>query len=343
MPNVAAAYEDLDALVRDGDVLVSHPLTYAAPVLAERRGLLWASSVLAPLGFFSRKDPPLMAVLPVFEVVQRKLPGFYRRLVPLSKLATRNWTPQVAALRKRLGLPPGADPVLAGQFSPFLNLAMFSPMLAASQDDWPPHTVVTGALTYDAVHGGISTPLEEFLDAGPAPVVFTLGSAAVASKHAPRFYQASVDAASDVGARAVLLIGQHDGHVPDTRGRSDVFIAEWAPHSLLFQRGSVTVHQGGAGTLHTALASGKPMLIVPFAHDQGDNAVRAARLGVARLLFPGQYRRKLVARHIADLMSADVRTRAAAVGNTITREQGSVRACEALEALAERRGTSNAA
>src|SRR5687768_7914544 len=213
MPNVEASYEDLDALVRDGDVLVSHPLTYAAPVLAERRSLLWASSVLAPLGFFSRADPPLMMVHPLVAALQRNLLAVYRQLIPLSRVVTRTWSPQVAALRKRLGLPPGADPVHGGQFSPYLNLAMFSPMLAALQDDWPPHTVVTGAVTYDAVHGGMPRLLEEFLDARPAPIVFTLGSTAVASGHAPRFYQASVDAASDVGARAVLLVGQHDSHV----------------------------------------------------------------------------------------------------------------------------------
>jgi rhamnosyltransferase subunit B len=343
MPNVDSSYEDLDGLVRDGDVLISHPLTYAAPVLAERRGLLWAASVLAPLGFFSRTDPPLMAVHPLVAALQRKLPGFYRQLIPMSRIATRNSSPQVAALRKRLGLPPGRDPVHTGQFSPFLNLAMFSPMLATPQDDWPPHTVVTGAVTYDAVHGGMSRLLEEFLDAGPPPVVFTLGSSAVASEHAPRFYQASVDAAADVGARAVLLVGQHDGHVPDTRGRADVFVAEWAPHTALFERAAVIVHQGGAGTLHTALASGKPMLIVPFAHDQGDNAVRTERLGVARVLFPSHYRREAVAKQLRHLLSAEARSQGAAVGEAIRTENGAMRACEALEALAGRRGTSNAA
>ena len=43
MPNVADAFEDLDRILDDDDVLVSHPLTYAAPVLAEHRGLRWAS------------------------------------------------------------------------------------------------------------------------------------------------------------------------------------------------------------------------------------------------------------------------------------------------------------
>jgi UDP:flavonoid glycosyltransferase YjiC (YdhE family) len=312
-------------------------------VLAERRGLRWASTVLAPLGFFSQQDAPLMAVHPVVESVQRNLPGVYRRLIPLARVATRNWSPQLAALRKKLGLPRGVDPVHGGQFSPYLNLAMFSPMLATPQDDWPPNTVVTGAISYDAVHGGMPRHLEEFLDAGPPPIVFTLGSSAVASHHAPRFYQASIDAAADAGARAVLLVGQYDQHQPDTRGRSDVFIADWAPHSELFDRASVIVHQAGAGTLHTALASGKPMLIVPFAHDQGDNAVRTRRLGVARVLFPSHYNRKTVGRQLGDLLSPEFRARAEAVGESIRTENGAARASEALEALASRRGTSNAA
>lgn len=343
MPNVEAAYEDLDALVRDEDVLVSHPLTYAAPVLAERRGLRWASTVLAPLGFFSRTDAPLMAVHPVVEAVQRKLPGFYRQLVPLARVATRRWSPQVAALRAKLGLPRGKDPVHGGQFSPYLNLALFSPLLAPPQDDWPPNTVATGAVSYDAVHGAMPRYLEEFLDAGPPPIVFTLGSSAVASHHAPRFYQASIDAARDVGARAVLLVGKYDGHQPDTGGRADIYVADWAPHSELFARASAIVHQAGAGTLHTALASGRPMLIVPFAHDQGDNAVRTRRLGVARVLFPAHYNRKAVAKHLAVLLEPGSQTRAAAVGEIIRRENGAARASEALETLIRRRDTSSAA
>jgi rhamnosyltransferase subunit B len=343
MPNVESAYQDLDTLVRDDDVLVSHPLTYAAPVLAERRGLRWASTILAPLGFFSRKDAPLMAVHPVMETLQRHLPGFYNQLVPLARLATKRWSPQVAALRQKLGLPRGEDPVHGGQFSPYLNLAMFSPLLAQPQDDWPPKTVATGAVSYDAVHGGMPRHLEEFLDAGTPPIVFTLGSSAVASVHSPRFYQASIDAARDVGARAVLLVGKYDGHRPETGGRGDVFVAEWAPHSELFARASVIVHQAGAGTLHTALASGRPMLIVPFAHDQGDNAVRSRRLGVARVLFPDHYRRKAVAKHLADLLSAEFRNRAEEVGESMRAEHGALRASEALEALAGLRGTSTAA
>ena len=334
MPNVDAAWADLDALVRDGDILVSHPLTYAAPVVAEHRRLRWASTVLAPLGFFSMIDPPLMAVHPVVASLQRNFPRLYHRLIPLARVATRNWGIPVRKLRQRLGLPVGDDPVHGGQFSPWLNLAMFSPLLAEPQADWPPHTMVTGAVSFDAVHGGLPAALAAFLDAGPPPVVFTLGSAAVAAASAPAFYQASLEAAADVGVRSVLLVGQHDGHRPDAANRGDVCVADWAPHSALFARASVIVHQGGAGTLHTALASGRPMLVVPHAHDQGDNAIRAARLGVARVLFPTQYDRRTVRDHLRALLTGTAyRRQATEVAAAVRAEHGAGRAAAALEGL----------
>jgi len=339
MPLVEESYADLEAIVQDDDVLISHPLTFAAPVLAERRGLRWASSVLAPLGFFSQDDPPLMAVHPAADALQRNFPGLYRRLVPTARFITRAWGARVQALRKRLGLAPGANPLHDGQFSPYLNLAMFSRVLAEPQPDWPPHTMVTGAVSYDAVHGALPDELKAFLDSGTPPIVFTLGTAAVAAASAARFYQTSLEAATDAGARSVLLVGRDDGHRPDVRGRSDVFVAEWAPHSELFPRAAAIVHQGGAGTLHTAFASGRPMLIVPHAHDQGDNAVRAARLGVARVVFPSQYKRNVVREHLRALLTeSSFQENAKAVSARVCAENGADRACEALEALGTPKG-----
>lgn len=335
MPLVEQSYEDLNEIVDDDDVLLSHPLTYAAPVLAEHRSLRWAASVLAPLGFFSRADPPLMAVHPLVEAMQRRLPGLYQRTIPLARVATRSWGKPVHALRAKLGLPPGPDPVHAGQFSPYLVLAMFSRVLGQLQPDWPPNTLITGAVSWDKVLGGLPPALSDFLDRGPAPVVFTLGSAAVAAATAARFYRTSLEAARDAGARSVLLIGKDDGNRPDGGTGDDVFVADWAPHSELFARAAVIVHQGGAGTLHTALASGRPMIVVPHAHDQGDNAVRAARTGAATIVFPTQYRRGIVRDRIRALMTEPRWARAAGdVAATVRAEQGAARACDALEALA---------
>ena len=79
------------------------------------------------------------------------------------------------------------------------------------------------------------------------------------------------------------------------------------------------------------------MLVVPFAHDQGDNAVRAARLGVARVIFSSQYRRAAVTAHLRALLTEPSwLERSTAVASQVSAEHGAECACEALENLVVR-------
>jgi UDP:flavonoid glycosyltransferase YjiC (YdhE family) len=276
MPRLDEAYEDLLDAAADADAIVSHPLTFTAPLVGEVLKRPWAGAVLAPLSFFSRMDPPQVVAHPAVAALHRVWPNESRWTIPLGKLITRSWGNPLQDLRRRLGLPRGGHPLYEGQFSPFLNLAMFSKVLAAPQPDWPPKTVVTGAVSYDAVHGGMPADLDRFLDSGPPPVVFTLGSSAVSVANAPAFYETSAAAARSLGVRAVLLVGKSGNNAPRVTSEG-TFVAEWAPHSELFRRAAAVVHQGGAGTLHSGLAAGHPTIIVPFAHDQPDYASRLER------------------------------------------------------------------
>jgi hypothetical protein len=64
MPTLREAYEDTRAAAADVDLLVSHPLGYVTRLVAETTGIAWASTMLAPVGFFSVYDQPLMPPLP---------------------------------------------------------------------------------------------------------------------------------------------------------------------------------------------------------------------------------------------------------------------------------------
>lgn len=335
VPHVRDSLADLEAACEGADLVVSHPLTFAAPLAAEKRGIPWVSSVLAPIGFFSRLDPPLVAVHPLVSSLKRRWPGVYRTLLSLAKKSTGSWARPVRELRRELGLPDRGDPIQEGQFSDHGTLALFSRVLGTPQRDWPVNTVVTGALSFDASHGGLPEELQRFLDAGEAPLVFTLGSAAVAAQGARGFYEASLAAVRELGARAVFLVGHYDRHELAPRPGDRVLACDWAPHSELFPRSSVVVHQGGAGTLHTALASGRPMLVVPFAHDQGDNAERAAAHGCARVLFPQRLDARRLAEHL-DTLRSDLgyRNSAARVAEVVRAENGGKAACELLERVA---------
>jgi len=332
LPALGQTYEELAHVAVGADVLVSHPLTFATQILAEERGVPWVATILAPLSLFSDGDFPALPVLPGLVRVVRAWPWFRHALMGLIRRGIDQWMEPVQTLRAAHGLPRGRTPLLDGQFSPYLNLGLFSRALAAPQPDWPPRMQTTGFVFYNG-RGTLGSELEAFLDAGPPPVVFTLGSSAVAA--AGRFYQESAEAAASLGVRAVLLTGGFKENLP-LRVPSGVLLVDNAPHQLLFPRASAVVHQAGAGTMGQALRSGHPMLVVPHGHDQPDNAYRLTTLGVARTLYPKRYRAARVAAEVGRLLSeASYQERAEATARVVRQEGGADAAADAiLQAIA---------
>lgn len=331
MSALRRSYDELRRAVNGADLLVSHPITFAAPVVAEAVGLPWVSTILSPISFFSANDLPVFPPAPRLVHLRRLGPWVGRALTGLARRVTRGWMEPVHRLRLELGLPRGLHPLFEGQFSPAMTLALFSRVLTKPQPDWPPNVQVTGFVFYNGPDA-LDPALESFLAAGPPPVVFTLGSSAVGA--AGRFYHESVDAVARLGVRAVLLTGGFAENQPVGSLPPGVLLVDRAPHQLLFPRARAVVHQGGIGTTAQALRAGQPMLIVPHAHDQPDNAFRVTNLGVARTVFPRQYKAPRVVRELDRLLRVEqYRERAAAIAAQVKAEGGGNAAAEAIDRL----------
>ena len=334
LPATAAMYPALAAAAADADLLVASELVYAAPILAGKTGLPWAAYALAPISIFSVHDPSLLPGPRGTHWLQSLGPAANRLLLAAARLYTRGWWQPVRTLRRAQGLPPGDNPLFAGKWSPHLNLALFSPVLQAPQPDWPAHTRQTGFAFYDETPPGAGDPalppaVADFLAAGDPPVVFTLGSAAV--HLAGDFYAQSARAAQQLGRRALLLLGKN----PPPPGLPPTILPwDYLPFAPIFPRAAAIVHQGGVGTTAQALRAGRPMLVVPFAHDQPDNAARVTRLGVARTLPRFRYTAPRVARELAALLDDPApAARAALLGQRLRAETGTASASDALEEL----------
>jgi UDP:flavonoid glycosyltransferase YjiC (YdhE family) len=336
-PALRETYADLlDAATKPerADLLLLGELNYAGPLVAEVTGIPWASYVLAPLSFFSAFDPPVLPMYPRLARADKAVPGLGRVIRRLARFVSRKWPEPIYELRRELGLPRGANPLFDAKHSPWLVLALFSKLLGVEQKDWPEHTRITGFCFYDADAGNQRLPanLEAFLAAGKPPVVFTLGSAAVLA--AGKFYEFSARAAIKLGIRAVLLIGADPRNRPRQKLPETICVAEYAPYSALFSRSQLVVHQGGVGTTAQCLRAGKPMLIMPYSHDQPDNARRMRRLKVARTIQRGNYTPMRVARRLkAMLAQPRLARRAESVALQLSHEDGVGAACDALEEL----------
>jgi rhamnosyltransferase subunit B len=338
MPSVRDSYADLREACRDADLLLSHPITFAAPLVAQQTGLPWASSVLAPVSLWSHHDPPLLPGVPGADLARRH-PVLSRAFQCLARAGTRPWFRPVDELRRELGLGRGGHPLFEGQHSPQLLLALFSSHLAVPQGDWPRQAHACGFCFYDRLAGsasgegdGLEPGLERFLRAGEAPVVWTLGSTAVYT--ARDFFARAQEASRALGLRAVYLIGsgQRWEHHPPVEGREAV--AAYAPYSALFPRAGAVVHQGGVGTTGQALRAGAPQLVVPFSHDQPDNADRLRRLGVARALPRALFSSEEASTALRALLAnSNYAQRAQKVAQAMRQENGPATACDHLETL----------
>ena len=329
LPVLRESYDDLLIASQGADLLVGHTLTFAVPLVAGVLGIPWASAVLAPLGFFSAYDPPVLTPYPWLARLRVLGPRVNGWIMDFGRRSVLPWTEPVRRLREELGLPPGENPIFEGQHSPSLVLALFSSLLGARQPDWPPQTVVAGHIFYDRHDGQAVLPaeVEDFLAAGEAPLVFTLGSAAVLNPGS--FFTESAAAALKMGRRAVLVGEESQEGLPRS-----ILAVKYVAYSRLFPRAAAIVHQGGIGTVGQALAASRPMLVVPFSHDQPDNAARLVRLGVARTLGRNRYRASPAAAELQQLLAdPGYAERAAQAGKHVRRETGIETACTAIERL----------
>jgi rhamnosyltransferase subunit B len=333
LPHLKDSYEDLLPLAREADLLVSHPIAFATPIAAEKLGKPWISVILQPSLLLSAFDPPAVSGLPVLDRFRRFGPSFWGRIFRLAKFIAKSWGAPINALRRELGLRQVRNPVLDDMFSPWGNQGWFSALMASPQPDWPANMRITGYPFYDKLEPGLglSPELRRFLAAGAAPVVFTLGSSAVFN--AGGFYRESAQAAIGAGCRAVLLVGRDARNLPTVPLPDSIITAEYAPYSELFSKSAATVHQGGSGTSAQALASGKPMIVVPWSHDQPDNARRIVRLGVGRTIPRHEYRAGRVQAEL-EMLLRDPRYAAVAAetARELAKEDGVRAACDGLEA-----------
>jgi UDP:flavonoid glycosyltransferase YjiC (YdhE family) len=237
----------------------------------------------------------------------------------------------VQALRRELNLAPAKYPVFDGQTSPYLTLATFSKALAQPQPDWPNNTVQTGYCFYEGTGKTLSPEVEEFLQPHfPPPIVFTLGSSCVWA--AKDFFQIAARTALSVNRRALLLVGNDARNRANLPTHPDILTCAYAPHSLVFPRSSAIVHQGGVGTTGQALRSGRPSVIMPYAFDQLDNAMRCVERHCAVTLDKSKLADAPLAGALSKVLTnPDLIEGAKRAATVLATENGVATACDAIE------------
>jgi UDP:flavonoid glycosyltransferase YjiC (YdhE family) len=322
MAGFAQTYDDTREAVAGCDLVISHPLTYATPIVCTELDKRWLSTALAPMSFLSAFDPPFLAAAPWLRPLRAVSPALFRAVLRLAKRWSRSLVRPVYAQCRARGLPPPrGNPLFEGQFSP------------DPQPDWPARTTLVGFPFHaqDATPEPTGARLRQFLSAGEPPLVFALGSSAV--EIAGDFFAVAARIAQVLDRRAVLVAGSQAERYRALEAHGAVIALDYVAYDDLFAHASLVVHQGGIGTLARAARAGKPTLVVPFGFDQFDNAERIVRRGGARMVRREQFTVGRAAPLLAQLLAdATLARAAAATAERLAGETGVANACDIVEA-----------
>jgi rhamnosyltransferase subunit B len=310
LPAMRPVHEFVAGLDPTRTVVAASVLTLGARTAHDRHGHPLVGVHLQPSAFLSAYDNA--------ELGPVRAPSWLPRQVQAARLAAvdrwasdRLLAPPVNAFRAGLGLPPVTRVLGRWAPSPQSNLGLFPDWFAPVRPDWPVNMRLAGFVPAGdegsgAPGGGLPTALEAFLDAGAPPVVVTFGSS---MRHARRLFAAAVAANRRRGRRTVVLTRFRD-QVPDPLPAGAIHV-EWVTMPRLLPRVAAVVHHGGIGTVAQVLRAGAPHLVVPFTHDQPDNANRLVRLGVAERLGPRRFTPEAAGAALDRLLRPDLRRRCA--------------------------------
>jgi len=356
---VRDTYEDLAAAARHADLLVTHVLVLPAPLLARKTGIPWVSSALTPAYFLpvagAENQQDWLTPYRSLESDLGLPPGgnplfreqYSSRLVLVLASELLAQSQPYAAERTWMMKPRFLIPKLFGKqrvrwpLRQWIAAApkILSRLLAKHPNpQLPSHVQFTGFPFFDTeeIPTETSQRLDDFLSAGPAPIVFTLGS--TGGHVGAQFFKESVRAAKLLGRRALVITGGTSEPTQEEGAQDrDVAVFRYVPYNRVFRQSAAVVHSGGIGTTALALRAGRPMLVVPISHDQPDTAARVCHLGVARVIPHAYYEARWAAAELRVLLEdAKYGATAARLGRQIQSEDGVGSACAAIEAHLDR-------
>ena len=203
LPLLRPVYEAVAARFTPGSTVVAaHPLALGARVAHDALGVPLASVLTYPAYLRSVHRPPVWPplVLPTWLPLNGRRAAYH---LADALVFDRLLQGPLNAFRARLGLPPVYRPWAEWRFSPQRIIGLFPDWFAAPQPDWPPQTARPGFVRYEQ-NGDepLSGDLEQYLRDGPAPVVFTAGTA---RRKAGRFFAESAEACRLLGRRGLLV------------------------------------------------------------------------------------------------------------------------------------------
>lgn len=317
--NMIRLHAALIPLVEGFDMIVASSLQLSAFSAAEYWKIPYRYLVYCPSLVPSQAHMPMIWPWPVLNKELHQLAWFFE---------VRGWEFALGSvinrIRKDFDLPPAR-----GLFRAFLSeqplLAAYKELAPAAPDQ---HLFQVPALHLPNRETALAAELEDFLEAGEAPIYLGFGS--MNDGKAAATTEALVKLAQRSKARFVLSKGW--GGLGQASLPENIFLIDAVEHGLLFPRLRAVIHHGGAGTTSAAARAGVPQMVIPHLLDQNYWAHAISSRGLGPPGLPkGQLSADTLERGLQRLLRPAFQMRAQGLGRILQRQNGVAEAVAFIE------------
>lgn len=303
---------------RTADVVLCWPWTRVGPTLAEALRIpVFIVAMYPPLHLSTAEFANPFHQSHADATTPAAIRRTWRRTLPVMAVGQRAH----ARWRERLGVAPMGWRQDLRRLRTLPHLLGYSPVVLPRPRDWPARVHVTGYWWLDAPAVYDPPPaLAAFLASGDPPI--GIGFSSQVGPDTEAVNEIILEATARAGVRAVLIGGF--SALPGGRMPGHICAVQSVPYDWLFSRVRAFVHQGGSGTVGSALRFGLPNLAVTFGYDQGlwGDRLHALGAGPPPIPLPELTADRLAAALRQLATDAAMRARASAIGSAIAREDG---------------------
>jgi MGT family glycosyltransferase len=266
--------ETPSALVRSGvNALIVNEIVLTGPTIAEMLGLPYFVISTSVPHTFGWRDHPGRVETPASWLFRLQ-----RTWLEISALRMRG--PIRVALdsyRQRAGLGPVRK--MQRVFPELAQITQLPECLDLPRAALPRNFHYTGPFVNKAARPKVEFPWNR-LDGRPI-IYASLGTT---RNVRPAVFRLVAKVCQEFDLQLVISLGNRFDPTMFADLPGKTVVVKYAPQLELLQMAQVVITHGGSNTVFEALMEGKPMLVIPIAHDQPALAVRLARLKIAEVI-----------------------------------------------------------
>ena len=311
------------------DVLVTDFAFPAASLAAEIAKIPYVVIYHSGLPFRGDGIPPFASGLPIGSDYSNPANEYVARENQFIERLDR----LVNNARRAFGLQPAEPDILRRPYSPWLNLVVSATIMEAPRNNLTNNTFFIGPCF------GKRSDEEEFpfdqLRSDKFKIYVSLGTV---FNNKPEIFRKIMHALDVPDYQVIVSAGGAYKRLQKSTITKNATIYRSVPQISLLNRIDLFISHGGNNSINEALASGKPIIVIPVGGEQADNASRIVYLGVGKRIDITTFNEKQLLGIVEEIRQTPTfQERALTIMNGLRLTQGVVTASRCIHWVAQQK------